>query len=146
VSPPKKTPDPFFRPGILLDTQATGAEIEISTRECGNRMMHLYKRWDTPQCMFGDVAVLGFIIVQCLDGAFTYLGVTIWGPGIEANPLVSSAVAAAGLGAGLALAKLVAMGFGILLHLCRAHNLVALLTAIYIAAAIIPWTALFLSQ
>jgi hypothetical protein len=109
-------------------------------------MMHLYKRWDTPQCLFGDVAVLGFIIVQCLDGAFTYLGVTIWGPSIEANPLVSSAVAAAGLGAGLAFAKLIAMGFGILLHLCRAHNLVAILTAIYIAAAIIPWTALFLSQ
>ena len=111
-----------------------------------NRMRRLYKRWDTPQSVFGDVAVLVFIIVQCLDGAFTYLGVTFWGPGIEANPLVSSAVATAGLGAGLALAKLVAMGFGILLHLFRVHNLVALLAAIYIAAAIIPWTALFLSQ
>jgi hypothetical protein len=112
----------------------------------GNRMTHLYKRWDTPQCLFGDVAVLGFLVVQCLDGAFTYLGVKIWGPGIEANPLVSSAVAAGGLGLGLAGAKLVAMGFGILLHLCRVHTLVALLTAIYIAAAIIPWTALFLTQ
>jgi hypothetical protein len=111
----------------------------------GNRMTHLYKRWDTPQCVFGDVAILGFIIVQCLDGAFTYLGVTIWGPGIEANPLVSSAMAASGLGAGLALAKLVAMGFGVLLHLYRVHNLVAFLTVIYIAAAIIPWTTLFLT-
>ena len=112
----------------------------------GNRMTHLYKRWDASQCLFGDIAVLGFLIVQCLDGAFTYLGVKIWGPGIEANPLVNSAVAVAGLGLGLAVAKLVAMGFGILLHLCRAHNLVALLTALYIAAAIIPWTALFLTQ
>ena len=110
------------------------------------RMTHLYKRWDTPQCRFGDVAVVCFLIVQCLDGAFTYLGVKIWGLGIEANPLVSSAVAAAGLGVGLAGAKLVAIGFGILLHLCRVHNLVALLTAIYVAAAIIPWTALFLTQ
>jgi Domain of unknown function (DUF5658) len=109
-------------------------------------MTHLYKRWDTPQCLFGDVAVLGFLVVQCLDGAFTYLGVKMWGLGIEANPLVSSAVAVAGLGFGLAGAKLVAMGFGILLHLCRVHTLVALLTAIYVAAAIIPWTALFLTQ
>ena len=109
-------------------------------------MTHLYKRWDTPQCLFGDVAVLGFLVVQCLDGVFTYLGVKMWGLGIEANPLVSSAVATAGLGLGLAGAKLVAMGFGILLHLCRVHNLVALLTAIYVAAAIIPWTALFLTH
>jgi len=31
-----------------------------------------------------------------------------------------------------------------LLHLRRVHNLVALLTAIYFAAAVLPWTALFL--
>jgi len=88
--------------------------------------------------------LLGFVLVQCLDGAFTYLGVSIWGLGIEANPLVSSAVATAGLGAGLAGTKAIAIAFGMLLHLCRVHYLVALLTAIYIAAAILPWTALFL--
>jgi Domain of unknown function (DUF5658) len=109
-------------------------------------MTLLYRRWETPRCTFGDIAVLSFLLVQCLDGAFTYLGVRIWGPGIEANPLVSSAVATAGLGLGLAAAKMVAIGFGIVLHLFRVHNLVALLTAIYIAAAIIPWTALFLTQ
>jgi hypothetical protein len=90
--------------------------------------------------------VLGFVLVQCLDGAFTYLGVSIWGPGIEANPLVSSAVATAGLGPGLAGAKLVAIGFGMLLHLRRVHNVVAVLTAIYVAAAILPWAAIFLTQ
>ena len=84
--------------------------------------------------------------MQCLDGAFTYLGVSIWGLGIEANPLISSAVTAAGLAAGLTAAKLVAVMFGIALHLRRVHNLVALLTAIYFAAAILPWTALFLTH
>ena len=92
------------------------------------------------------MAVIGFLLVQFLDGGFTYLGVSFWGVGIEANPLVSSAVAAAGLGAGLAAAKLVAIGCGILLHLRRVHNLVALLTVVYVAAAILPWTALFLTQ
>ena len=52
--------------------------------------------------MFGDAMVVGFFVVQCLDGIFTYLGVTLWGPGIEANPLVSAAMAAARLTAGLA--------------------------------------------
>jgi hypothetical protein len=108
-------------------------------------MARLWKRWDARQSRFGDLAVLGFLLVQFLDGVFTYLGVSLWGPGIEANPLVGLAIATGGLGAGLAGAKLVAIGFGIGLHLRRVHTLVALLTAIYVAAAILPWTALFLT-
>jgi uncharacterized protein DUF5658 len=107
-------------------------------------MARLYKQWDTPS-VFGDVIVVGFMVVQCLDGVLTYLGVTIWGLGIEANPLISSAVSAAGLGVGLFTAKLVAVAFGILLHLRRVHSLVALLTLIYLGIAILPWTALFLT-
>jgi hypothetical protein len=110
------------------------------------RMAHLCRRWDARRSRFGDLVVVGFVLVQFLDGVFTYLGVSIWGPGIEANPLVSLAVAALGLGTGLVGAKLVAIGFGIVLHLRRVHNLVALLTAIYVAAAILPWTALFLMR
>lgn len=109
-------------------------------------MDRLYKRWDTPRSLFGDSVVVGFFLVQFLDGVFTYLGVRIWGLGIEANPIVSSAVAAAGLGAGLAGVKLVAIIFGILLHLRRVHNLVALLTVIYFTVAIVPWTAIFLTR
>ena len=108
-------------------------------------MAPLCRRWDSPRSRFGDAVVLGFVVVQVLDLAFTYLGVRMWGLGIEANPVVSSIVALAGLGAGLVAAKVVAIGFGIFLHLFRAHNLVALLTAIYVALAIVPWTALFLT-
>jgi len=50
-----------------------------------------------------------------------------------------------GLGAGLVTVKLVAVSLGIVLHLRRVHNLVAVLTAIYLAAAILPWTALFIA-
>jgi hypothetical protein len=108
-------------------------------------MARLYKPWDTPDSLFGDLAVLGFLVVQVLDGAFTYLGVITWGPGIEANPLIRSAVQMAGLGTGLAGAKLVAIGLGMLLHLRRIHTMVALLTLFYMAAAILPWSYLFLS-
>ena len=90
--------------------------------------------------------VVGFVLMQLCDGVFTYLGVSIWGPSIEANPLVRSAVAVMGLLTGLATVKLFAVGLGILLHLRRVHNLVALLNAIYLGVAIVPWTAIFIAH
>lgn len=64
------------------------------------------------------------------------------GPGIEANPIVSSAVAYAGVGAGLTATKLVAAGCGIILLVRRVHDVVVFLTALYTAVAILPWTVL----
>jgi hypothetical protein len=106
-------------------------------------MARLYQPWDPAHRRFGDVAVVTFLCVQMLDGLFTYFGVRIWGPAIEGNPLISSAVAFAGLGAGLAGAKLVAIAFGMVLHLRRIHTLIALLTAFYLCVAIVPWAILF---
>jgi hypothetical protein len=108
-------------------------------------MERLCHRWEAPRSLFGDLAVVGFFIVQCLDGVFTYLGVATWGPGVEGNPIISSAMAIAGVG-GLAGAKMIAIGFGMLLHLRRVHNLVALLTLVYLTLAILPWTAMFLAN
>jgi hypothetical protein len=109
-------------------------------------MALLYKRWDEPRSLFGDLMVVTFLVMQCLDGIFTYLGVGIWGPGIEANPLISSAMSLLGVVCGVAGAKAVAISFGMLLHLRRVHNMVAALTAIYFTAAILPWATLFLMQ
>lgn len=107
-------------------------------------MRRLCQQWEAPQSTFGDLAVIGFLLVQCLDGVFTYVGVRIWGPGIEANPLVASAMGVIGLGTGVAAMKLMAVAFGVVLHLRRVHNLIVLLTFIYLTAAILPWTALLL--
>src|SRR2546421_12555172 len=109
-------------------------------------MAGLVKRWEEPKSRFGDFVVVGFLLMQCLDGVFTYLGVSIWGPSIEANPIISAAMGVVGLATGLAGAKLVAVGFGIVLHLRRVHTLVAFLTLVYVAVAILPWTALFLAN
>jgi hypothetical protein len=109
-------------------------------------MAGLVRRWDEPRSRFGDLVLIGFVLMQCLDAAFTYRGVQIWGLQIEANPILSSAMATAGVAGGLGAAKALAIGFGCLLHLRRVHNLVALLTAIYFTAAIVPWTALFLTN
>lgn len=95
---------------------------------------------------FGNIAVIVFMLVQYLDGFYTYAGFSIWGLNIEANPLIRSAVGVVGPGTGLAVAKLVAIGFGMLLHLRGVHLAVAVLTGIYIVLSIVPWTALlFLS-
>jgi hypothetical protein len=109
-------------------------------------MALLYKRWDQPKSLFGDLMVVGFVLMQCLDGMFTYLGVGIWGPAIEANPLIATAMAAGGVVAAVGGAKAVAISLGMLLHMRRVHNLVALLTAIYFTVAILPWTALLLGN
>jgi hypothetical protein len=109
-------------------------------------MALLTKSWHSGDDRFGNLAVIGFLLVQFLDGVYTYLGFSIWGLNIEANPLIRAAVGMVGPGTGLALAKLVAISFGMVLHLRRVHHVVAILTAIYLILSIVPWTTLlFLS-
>ena len=88
--------------------------------------------------LFGDIAMLAFIVLQCLDGALTYLGVHIWGIHIEANPLVATAVSLVGVGGGLMAAKGFAVGLGMMLHLRQVHLVVAGLSLFYAAVAIVP--------
>ena len=107
-------------------------------------MERLCRPWDEADDFYGNALVIGFMLVQCLDGVFTYIGIATFGPTIEANPLVGSAVALAGPGPGLAAAKLLAAACGMVLHLLRVHGLVAALTFFYLAVAIVPWAGLFL--
>lgn len=111
----------------------------------GATRTNLTNRWAWPHGTFGDLVILLFVLVQGLDGALTYLGVHVFGHGIEANPIVRSAVSLAGVGGGLAAAKLFAVSLGILLHLRRVHLVVAALTVLYLTVAILPWSVLFLS-
>jgi hypothetical protein len=91
---------------------------------------------------FGDAALFVFLLAQCLDGVFTYVGVVSFGPGIEGNPLVAGLMGAVGHGAGLLAAKAGAMALGIALHARQVHTAVALLAAFYVVAAILPWMAI----
>jgi hypothetical protein len=104
----------------------------------------MLRRWifsRTRESRFGDSVVLAFLVVQALDGVLTYVGISLGQAG-EGNPLVGGMMAAFGLGPGLAGAKLLAGSLGIALHLFGTHRLVALLTALYVGAAIVPWAAL----
>ena len=89
--------------------------------------------------LFGDVVLVAFLLVQCFDGVFTYVGVSIFGLGIEANPVVAGLMTHLGHGAGLLSAKMMAALLGILLHCRQVHVAVAVLTGFYAAAALAPW-------
>lgn len=95
---------------------------------------------------FGNLAILLFLCAQAADGVFTYLGVHSFGRMIEGNPLLSYFIHLFGAGPALAAAKLAAASCGSILHLLTVHRIVAVLTGLYFAAAVVPWVyVLFLS-
>jgi hypothetical protein len=93
-----------------------------------------------PRSLFGDLVLLTFLLAQCFDGVFTYVGVVSFGAGIEANPLIASLMGTFGYGTALMGAKIVAASLGIMLHLRQVHGAVAVLSVFYITVAIIPWS------
>ena len=92
--------------------------------------------------LFGDVAVVVFLLAQVLDGVLTYIGVSTYGITVEGNPLISWLMTSLGEGPGLATAKVTAGGFGIALHVAGVHRAVALLAAFYYVVAIGPWVTI----
>ena len=91
---------------------------------------------------FGDVMMVVFLITQCLDGLFTYIGVHELGLGMEANPLIAGLIGHFGATGALLGAKIVACVLGMALHLRQVHGAVALLAGFYLAVAILPWAAI----
>jgi hypothetical protein len=88
---------------------------------------------------FGDVVLVAFLLSQACDGVLTYVGVSTYGVRIEGNPLLGWLMSSLGQGLALTAAKTTAGVFGIALHLTAVHRVVALLTAFYVAAAVLPW-------
>jgi hypothetical protein len=103
---------------------------------------NLGTRGGTRRDLFGNVALLVFLLAQVSDGVLTYIGVSTYGAQVEGNPLIAWLMAAMGEGPALASAKVAAGGFGIVLHLSAVHKAVAALAAIYVAAAVVPWVAI----
>src|SRR5678809_105299 len=94
--------------------------------------------------LFGDIAIIAFLLAQFLDGLFTYIGVNTFGLTVEANPLIAGLMASVGHGAALLGAKSLAGALGVCLHLREIHSAVALLAGFYLAVAILPWIAILL--
>ena len=96
----------------------------------------------TGRSLFGDLALVVFLLAQASDGVLTYIGISTFGPAIEGNPLIAWLMASLGNGAGVTTAKVVAGLLGIALHLSDVHRAVAVLAGFYLVVAVGPWLAL----
>jgi hypothetical protein len=94
------------------------------------------------QSWFGDAALVAFLLTQCFDGVFTYVGVVTFGTGIEANPIIGALMLHLGHGTALMTAKSLSASLGIALHLRHIHAAVVALTCFYLTVAIVPWIAI----
>jgi hypothetical protein len=92
--------------------------------------------------LFGDLAVIVFLLAQASDGVLTYIGVSTYGLAVEGNPLVAWLMNALGEGPGLATAKVTAGAFGVALHVAGVHKAVAMLAVFYVVVAIAPWVTI----
>ena len=108
----------------------------------GRPMFNLGNAGATRRNLFGDVALVLFLVAQASDGVLTYVGVATYGPGIEANPLIAWLMLTMGQGLALTTAKVTAATFGVALHLIAVHKAVAALAVFYIALAVVPWITL----
>jgi hypothetical protein len=94
----------------------------------------------------GDVAFVLFALAQMLDGTFSYVGLVSFGHSIEGNPLLAWYVATYGEATALIGAKLMALGCGAILHLTAMHRTLALLTAVYVVAALWTWSQILFAR
>ena len=80
-----------------------------------------------------------FVAVQFADAVQTVIGISRYGPGIEANPLLSFCCTVFGVGTVLVVAKTVAIIGGATLHILSQHLILAALTVACVFGAIVPW-------
>ena len=92
--------------------------------------------WQHASTVFGV-----FVAAQILDGLLTYWGVSQFGIGVEANPLLASSMLSIGAARALLSAKLLACVCGYILYRTACHRPLAITAGLYIGVAVIPWLA-----
>jgi uncharacterized membrane protein len=116
---------------------AYAAAQALSGNGISTPWQNVFQKW-----RLGDFVLVAFLLAQCFDGVFTYVGVVTYGLAIEANPLMHALMTHLGDGVALAVSKSIAAGLGIALHVRQIHAVVALLAILYGVAAILPWLAI----
>lgn len=81
-----------------------------------------------------------FAAIQVFDGVMTAAGAAQYGSSIEANPLLAFLFGVVGTAATLVGVKLFAIGCATLLHVLAKPRALAILTVVYVFAALLPWT------
>jgi len=83
-----------------------------------------------------------FAAMQLADGVMTAAGAAQYGTSIEANPLLVFLFGVVGTGVTIVAMKLFAILCATLLHLREQYSALAILTLVYLFAAIVPWTVI----
>jgi len=125
----------LFRRSPAIARLSTGTDVAATSTMLAPRSQ---RSW------FGDIILLLFLLAQVCDGAFTYIGVQMFGPVAEGNPIVAWYIAVFGAGVALFATKAVAVGCAALLHVHARHMTVGLLTIVYLTFAVIPWMGILL--
>jgi len=85
------------------------------------------------------LVLLLFLTAQAVDGLFTYVAVSAYGPSAEANLILAGWMALIGPAPTLLVAKTIAAGAGVLVYRHGLHGVLAALTAVYATVAVGPW-------
>ena len=106
------------------------------------RFCHLPLAVNQPltRSVFGDAVLVVFLFAQLSDGVLTYVGVSTFGAAIEANPLLAWYIAMFGAGIAVFGAKAFAVACAAALHCLERHRTVGVLSIVYLALAVLPWT------
>ena len=97
-----------------------------------------------PRMIGHQLVFVAFLLTQVLDGILTYVGVSAFGIGAEGNPILAWLMSSYGEALALAGAKVVAACCGVALYMLAVDRLLAVLTLVYIAAALVPWALVLL--
>jgi len=87
-------------------------------------------------------ALVIFAAIQVADGVMTAAGAAQYGTSIEGNPLLLFLFGAVGTSVTIVGMKLFAIVCATLLHLREKYSALAILTLVYLFAAIVPWTVI----
>lgn len=85
------------------------------------------------------LVLLLYLVAQVYDGLFTYVAVRALGVEVEGNAFLAAWMAVFGPAPTLVVAKLTAVMSGILVYARNVNGILAALTGLYLAAAILPW-------
>jgi len=80
-----------------------------------------------------------FLAAQVIDGVLTYVGVSVFGLHVEANPLLSTSMHAMGAPRALLSSKLLACVCGYILYRTAFHRPLAITAGLCVGVAVVPW-------
>lgn len=88
--------------------------------------------------------VIAAVALASLDGALTYIGISRWGLGVEANPVIRWLIVEMGLVPALMLTRIVAFAVVVFLYRGGHETTLIIFAALFLFVAVLPWCYILL--